>query len=113
MIFFRNTVSQDDDRVIYFEALENDYALGSCTLVLKDKFAEVTKLEFDGKSTFVAEGLLKSVYNYAALKNYYMAKCNIANLDKLLIRLGFQLNNGEYTSDIPTILMGSCKNCSN
>ena len=113
MIFFRNTVCDADDRVIYFEAVENDVVSGNCTLVLRDRYAEVTKLEFDGKTTFIAEGLLKSAYNYAALRNFYMAKCNITSLNALLLRLGFQLKDGEYTSDIPTILMGSCKNCSN
>ena len=113
MIFFRNTVCEADNRVVYFEAIDNDKNVGSCTLVLRDKFAEVTKLEFDGKSTFIAEGLLKSAYNYAALKSYYMAKCNIKELDTLLLRLGFQLKDSEYTSDIPTILIGSCKHCSN
>ena len=112
MIFFKNTVCETDNRVIYFEAIDNDKNVGSCTLVLGDKFAEVTKLNFDDKLTFVAEGLMKSAYNYAALKSYYMAKCNIKELDVLLLRLGFQLKNSEYVSDIPTILMGSCKNCS-
>jgi hypothetical protein len=113
MIFFRNNVSETDDRVIYFEAVENEEIAGSCTLVLRDKYAEVTRLDYDGKATFIAEGLLKSAYNYAALRNFYMAKCNITALDALLLRLGFRLTDGEYTSDIPTILMGSCKSCSN
>ena len=113
MIFFRNTVCETDSRIVYFEAIDNDVTVGSCTLVLGDKFAEVTKLNFDGKSMFVAEGLLKSAFNYAALKNFYMAKCSVDGLDALLSRLGFQRDSGEYTSDIPTILMGSCKNCSN
>lgn len=113
MIFFRNTVSKTDTREIIFEALENDKSVGSCTLVLTDKFAEVTKLEFADKSQYIAEGLLKSAYNYAALKNYYMAKCSSKGIESLLGRLGFQSINGEYINDIPTILMGSCKNCSN
>ena len=112
MIFFKNTVCETDNRVIYFEAIDNNENVGSCTLVLEDKFAEVTKLDFDGKSMFVAEGLLKSAFNYAALKSYYMAKCNINALNALLLRLGFQLKDSEYISAIPTILMGSCSNCS-
>ena len=113
MIFFKNTVCETDSRVVYFEAIDNDETVGSCILVLREKFAEVTKLSFDGKSTFIAEGLLKSSFNYAALKNYYIAKCSVNGLDALLLRLGFQFDSGEYTSDIPTILMGSCNNCSN
>ena len=112
MIFFKNTVYENDNKVIYFEALDNDKSVGSCTLILSDKFAEVSKLDFDGKSMFIAEGLLKSAFNYAAFKSYYIAKCNIKALNALLLGLGFQLKNSEYISDIPTILMGSCKHCS-
>lgn len=112
MIFFRNTICGTDNRVIYFEAIENDEVLGCCTLVLSENFAEVTKLDFDGKSMFIAEGLLKAAYNYAAIKNFYMAKCNVSDIDILLKKLGFQFVSGEYITDIPTILMGSCSNCS-
>ncbi len=113
MIFFRNTVCETDNKVIFFEAIDSDEIIGSCTLVLGEKFADVTKLDFDGKALFVVEGLLKSAYNYAAFKNYYMAKCSVKGIDVLLERFGFQLKDSEYINDIPTILMGSCKNCSN
>lgn len=113
MLYFKNTVSEQDNRIVYFEALSDDVSVGSCTLVLGEKYAEVTELDFDNKSIFIAEGLLKSAYNYAALKNYYMAKCSVSNIDSLLVRIGFELTDGEYMNDIPTILMGSCNSCSN
>ena len=113
MIFFKNTVCESDNKVVIFEAIDSDDTIGSCTLVLGEKFAEVTKLDFDEKALFIAEGLLKSAYNYAALKNYYMAKCSANGIEALLLKLGFQLKDGEYTNDIPTILMGGCINCSN
>ena len=106
MIFFKNTVLDKDGKIIEFEALDDDVSLGRCTLVLSDKFADVTK-----SSYFAAEGLLKSAYNYAALKNYYMAKCSVSDIDNLLKRLGFELKADEYICDIPTILMGSCSDC--
>lgn len=113
MIFFNNTILDKSGKVIQFDAIENDIILGNCTLVLEEKFAEITKLTFDAKAPYIAEGLIKSAFNYAAIKNYYMAKCSIKDIEALLIRLGFKYQNGEYISDIPTILMGSCKNCSN
>ena len=113
MIFFKNTVCESDDRVIIFEAVDSDVILGSCTLVLDKKIAEVTKLEFDKDFMFIAEGLLKSAFNYAAIKNYYMAKCSVRGIDTFLERMNFQKNDEEYTNDIPTILMGSCKHCGN
>ena len=108
MIFFKNTVLDADGKVIEFQALDGDTVLGECTLVLGEKFAEVTKLSFSADSVFAGEGLLKSAFNYAALKNFYMAKCSVTGIDSLLLRLGFENKGGEYISDIPTILMGSC-----
>jgi hypothetical protein len=111
MIFFKNTVLDNDVKVVEFEALDGDTLLGKCTLVLGDKFADVTKLSFEDGAVFIGEGLLKSSYNYAAVKNYYMAKCSVSDIDSLLLRLGFQKQNEEYICDIPTILMGSCGSC--
>ena len=91
MIFFKSTAKQEDSRVIYFEAIDGDKVLGSCTLVLGEKYAEVTNLSFEQNAMFIAEGLLKSAYNYAALKNYYMAKCSVNGIDTLLKKLNFQL----------------------
>lgn len=112
MIFFKNTVLDSDGKVIEFEALDCDVSLGKCTLVLGDKYADVTKLSFETHAVYAAEGLLKSAYNYAALRNYYMAKCTVSGSEPLLLRLGFVKQNEEYISDIPTILMGSCGSCS-
>lgn len=112
MIFFKNTVQDKDGKVIEFESLDGDISLGSCTLVLEDKFAIVTKLTYEKSAPFAAEGLLKSAYNYAALKNYYMAKCSVSDINNLLIRLGFQVKDNEYICDIPTILTGGCSCCS-
>lgn len=113
MIFFKNTVLDGCGKIIEFEALDGDVSLGKCTLVLGDKFADVTKLSFEKNAVFIGEGLLKSAYNFAALKNYYMAKCSVTDVDSLLLRLGFEGQNGEYIGDIPTILTGNCGNCSN
>ena len=112
MIFFKNSVSENDSSIIHFEALESDKTIGSCTLVLGDKFAEVTSLTCDEKTIWAVEGLLKSAYNYAALKNYYMAKCSAKGVESHLLRMNFLEKNGEYINDIPTILMGSCSSCS-
>lgn len=111
MIYFKNTVLDTDGKIIEFHCLDGERCLGSCTLVLGDKFADVTKLTFNSDAVYAGEGLLKSAYNYGALKNYYMARCSVAGIDSLLLRLGFEGKNGEYISDIPTILTGSCKGC--
>ena len=111
MIFFKSTVAAEDSRVVYFEAIDSDELLGVCTLVLGEKYAEVTKLYFNDNAMFIAEGLLKSAYNYAAIKNYYMAKCSVKGIDALLKKLNFQFKDGAYINDIPSILMGNCNSC--
>ncbi len=111
MIFFKNTVSSHSENTIYFEAFEGEEAIGKCTLILEDKYANVSDLSFECAASYAAEGLLKSAYNYACLKNYYMGKCTVEGIDSLLERLGFYKKDGVYENDIPSILMGSCGSC--
>lgn len=106
MIFFKHTDCLEGK--VIFEALENGHCLGKCTLIIKDSIADVTELTYDEGFSYAAEGLLRSAYNYAALKNYYLAKCSAKNIDSVLDKMNFKKENGEYISDIPTILMGSC-----
>lgn len=106
MIFFKNTLI--DDKTVAFEALEGEKSIGKCTLKLSDNTADVTELSYDEAAPYAVEGLLRSAYNYAGLKNYYMAKCTAKNIDSFLNRMNFNKENGEYVSDIPSILMGSC-----
>ena len=109
MIFFKNTVSSNSDKTIYFEAYEDERLIGKCTLILEEKYANVCELTYD--ALYAGEGLLKSAYNYACLKNYYMGKCSARNIDSLLLKLGFYKKDGAYENDIPSILMGSCGCC--
>lgn len=97
--------------MIFFEALENDKSIGNCTLCLKDDIADVTSLSFDNAAPYAVEGLIKAAYNYACLRNYYVAKCSADGIDSFLKTMGFDIVSGEYVSDIPTILMGSCGSC--
>jgi hypothetical protein len=106
MIFFKNTVSPESDKTIYFEAFEDEKLIGKCTMILEEKYANVCVLSFE--AIYAGEGLLKSAYNYACLKNYYMGKCTVQNIDQLLLKLGFTQKDGAYENDIPSILMGSC-----
>ncbi|MBR2893341.1 MAG: hypothetical protein IKB94_05740 [Clostridia bacterium] len=106
MIFFKNT--QTDSETVVFEALEGEKSIGKCTLVLRDNLADVTVLSYDESAPYAVEGLLRSAYNYAGLKNYYMARCSARNIDSFLDRMNFKKADDGYTGDIPSILMGSC-----
>ena len=111
MIFFKNTVSAHNENTVYFEAFENDESIGRCTLILEEKFALVSEVIYKDKALYAAEGLLKSAYNYACLKNYYMGRCSAEGVDSLLERMGFYKEDGAYENDIPSILIGSCGSC--
>ncbi len=106
MIFFKNTAI--DETTVAFEAQENDKSIGSCTLKLEGSIADVTDLSYDESCPYIVEGLLRAAYNYAGLKNYYMAKCTAKNIDEFLDKMNFTKTAAEYTGDIPSILMGSC-----
>ena len=106
MIFFKSTTKEDN--TVRFEALENELSYGECNLDISGKDAVVDYIEFDADKPYIAEGLIKSAYNYAASKNFYMGICKCENIASLLTRLGFQNTENGYMSDIPSILMGSC-----
>ena len=106
MIFFKH--ENITDTLIKFTATENDNAFGSCLLDLSDKNAVVSDIEFASDKPYLAEGLLKSAFNFAASKNFYMGVCKSENIIPLLKRLGFAEGSDGYILDIPSILMGSC-----
>ena len=83
MIFFKPTVNSDS--TILFEAIENDEIYGSCTLDLSGKNAVVKSVSYDSDKPYMAEGLIKSAFNYAASKNYYMGVCECENKINIFI----------------------------
>ena len=109
MVFFENTVSPNSDKTIFFEAFDGEKSMGKCTLILEEKYANVCELTYE--ADYIGEGLLKSAFNYACLKNYYMGKCTAENIDSLLLKAGFHKKDSAYENDIPSILMGSCGSC--
>lgn len=111
MIFFKNTPDKNDSDIILFEAYEGDNVLGNCYLSLKNEYAEIFKLSYNKESPHIVEGLLRSAFNYAALRNFYMGKCTAQDIDVFLKRMNFEYKDGEYINDIPSILMGSCSCC--
>ncbi len=108
MIFFKPTVSSDCQNTIFFEAIENDAVYASCTLITDGTKAEIIALSFDESRPYLCEGIIKSAFNYACLRNCYMGYINIHTDMPLLDRMGFQKENGTYFNDIPSILQGNC-----
>ena len=106
MIFFKNETLTD--KVVKFTALEDETYRGYCLMKTNDNTADVYELEFDADKPYLVEGLLRTAYNFASLKNIYMGKCTCANIDEFLEKMNFEKTNGVYINDIPSILMGSC-----
>ena len=106
MIFFSS--EETEDKTILFKALEETEEYGRCTLDLSGETAVLNSLSYDPDKHYIAEGLVKTAFNYAARKNFYMGECSCENISDLLLRLGFQKKGNIYISDIPSILMGSC-----
>ncbi len=106
MIFFKST--ENENKSVLFEAIENELSYGECNLDLSGRNAVVDRVSFDADKPYIAEGLLKAAYNYAAGKNFYIGVCKCENIASLLLRLGFEKTENCYTSDIPSILIGSC-----
>ncbi len=113
MIFFEHSYIDKDNKVAEFSALENNKISGSCTLVLTDKYAEITKLDYAENCAYIVEGLLKAAFNLAGLRGYYMGRCSVDNIEFCLKRLNFTKTENGYENDIPSILMGSCAGCQN
>ncbi len=106
MLFFKPDALTDD--VIKFIAYEDEAECGHCLLKTDSSFAEVYEIEFDVDKPYLVEGLLRSAFNYASLKNIYMGKCTCKNIQTFLERMNFNKTEEGYINDIPTILMGSC-----
>ncbi|MBR3815486.1 MAG: hypothetical protein IKJ27_02030 [Clostridia bacterium] len=112
MIFFENKPFDSCGTVVEFTASEDGKALGRCLLSLENDYAEVTELIFDnGFLVDIAEGLIKSAFNYAANKCFYMGRCSVENIDFLLKAMNFVRTENGYENDIPSILMGKCGSC--
>ena len=106
MIFFRPTVKSEDE--ILFEAIENDDICGKCILNIDSSKAIVSEFSFDESKPYLVEGLIRSAFNFAGLKNCYMGYCRCDNISVFLDRMNFIKENDLYFNDIPTILQGNC-----
>ncbi len=111
MIHFKPVIDENTPSEAVFEAVENDAVGGKCHLILKDNKAIVDEISFDKDKPYLVEGLLKSAYNYAALKNYYMGYCECPDIAVFLRHMNFNFDNGVYFNDIPSILQGNCCKC--
>ncbi|MBQ3136125.1 MAG: hypothetical protein IJB74_01450 [Clostridia bacterium] len=106
MIYFKpENISEN---VTKFIAIEDEKSCGYCILKTDGNIADVYCLEFEKDKPYMVEGLLRSAYNFASLRNIYIGKCTCKNIDSFLDNMNFEKNEEGYINDIPTILTGSC-----
>ncbi len=106
MIFFKPEILTD--QTTKFTAYEDGINYGSCLLNISKMEAEVYELEYQSDKPYLVEGLLRSAYNFASLKNIYIGKCTCKNITSFLDKMNFEKTDEGYVNDIPSILMGSC-----
>lgn len=111
MILFRPVETPENPSFIEFEAIENDSKCGMCRLEIEGNKAVVYELSYDADKPYLVEGLIRSAFNFAALKSCYMGYCRCENIEPFLDRMNFLKENGIYFNDIPSILQGNCCKC--
>lgn len=111
MIYFKHTVINEDENKIEFEALRDEKAIGRCTLILGVDTAEITEISYEEGNSYIIDGIIKTAFNYAANRSYFMGVCSVKGLDKYISTMNFSKTDKGYCNDIPSILMGSCKSC--
>ena len=112
MVFFNHRAIDKTGRYIEFEAQCDGITEGKCILCLSDDFAEITEITLINPTLFTVEGLIRAAFNYAANRNYYIGICNAEGVEEYLEKMNFCKTEKGYSNDIPSILMGNCKNCS-
>ena len=111
MVFFKHRVIDDTGKCVEFEAQCGGITEGKCTLCLNGDFAEITQITLTNPTPFTVEGLVKAAFNYAANRNCYIGICSAEGVEAYLEKMNFCKTEKGYSNDIPSILMGNCKNC--
>lgn len=112
MVFFEHKYIDNDEKSVVFSAVENTVLLGKCILCINKEIAEITEVKYSDGNEYIVEGLIKSAFNFAANRNFYIGRCSAENIDFCLKRMNLIKYDGYYENDIPSILTGSCKGCS-
>lgn len=98
-----------DDGV--FAAYENDEMTAKAYFSIDGLFCDVYKIECDKDKLYIFQGLLRSVYNYAAGQNAYVGKLSDKDFFDKADTMNFIFDGKCWSNDIPTLLIGSCGCC--
>lgn len=97
-----------DKIVATYVAEENGAFCGKCMVAVDGQVCEIAKLSVPNGDVLLAEGLLRSALHFAGNRNAYTAVCRENDFRETLLLLGFAEQDGVFTGEIPTLLLGSC-----
>lgn len=87
---------------------EDGSYVGKCLMKIDGYNCEILSVDCDYSDKLLVEGFLRAALNFCANRSAYMAYCSIAEIQDVLLYLGFENKSGVYSGDIPTLLKGSC-----
>lgn len=105
MIYFRPEINGN---TAVINAVDGESVSGSCKVSVNSYECVLSDITAVGNDGLLAEGLIRSALNFAANRGAYIAKCSQSEFDGVLKALGFSLEGGEYSGEIPELLKGSC-----
>lgn len=100
-------LSENTGSIVY-TAIENNVRIARAYLKTDMLFCDVYKLEYPKDRLYIAQGLLRACYNYAANMNIYMGKLSDKNCEDVAKSMNFIFDGTSYVNDIPTLLIGNC-----
>ena len=93
---------------MYYGLNESSETIGKCLIKINKQNCYILELECDFSDKLLVEGFVRASLNFAANRNAYYANCTLFKIKDVLLSLGFELNDGTYSGDIPTLLKGNC-----
>ena len=105
MIYFK---PDSDENTTCIRSFDGETVIGSCTIDVNGYECTLSELTVSLNDSLLVEGLIRSALNYAANRGAYIANCSQSEFDTVLKLLGFVINDGVYSGEIPELLKGSC-----
>ncbi|MBP3938737.1 MAG: hypothetical protein IK955_04955 [Clostridia bacterium] len=93
---------------IGYDLSDNGKECGKCAFRLNGYSMEILSVDVYDNDTETIEGLIRSALNFGGNRNVYIAEFKSDKGVDVAVTLGFELEEGTYKGDIPSLLQGSC-----
>ena len=108
MIIFEPSEQSIAKDTVRFTAKDGTSTIGFCDLSLQNGFADIVAVQLQTNDLSIGEGLLRAAFHFAANRGYYMGRFLTADCNSVRSLLPFELKDGVWCNDIPTLLSGTC-----